>query len=182
MIAGVFNMVPLIGPWVGAVPGVVIALTTRDLGTALWVVAIMAIAQQIDNHFISPMVMHRTTSLHPAVVMLALLAGGALGGFFGLLLAVPVTATLKVVLGHVWRVYVLDQPFEEVAARAEPPPEEAPSPSLVTPIKRLIGRSDDERTRRTGPQLVAGTRHRRVVTPSGGGSCSSRSAVGARAG
>ena len=76
MIAGVFNMVPLIGPWVGAVPGVAIALTTRDFGTALWVVAIMTIAQQIDNHFISPLVMQRTTSLHPAVVMLALLAGG----------------------------------------------------------------------------------------------------------
>lgn len=122
MIAGLFNMVPLIGPWVGAVPGVAIALTTRDFSTALWVVAIMTIAQQIDNHFISPLVMQRTTSLHPAVVMLALLAGGTLGGFFGLLLAVPVTATLKVIVGHVWRIYVLEQPFEEVVALTEPPP------------------------------------------------------------
>ncbi|MGK2930147.1 MAG: AI-2E family transporter [Acidimicrobiales bacterium] len=122
MIAGLFNMVPLIGPWVGAVPGVAIALTTRDFSTALWVVAIMTIAQQIDNHFISPLVMQRTTSLHPAVVMLALLAGGTLGGFFGLILAVPVTATLKVVVGHLWRIYVLEQPFEEVVALTEPPP------------------------------------------------------------
>ncbi len=143
MIAGVFNMVPLIGPWVGAVPGVVIALTTRDLGTALWVVAIMAIAQQIDNHFISPLVMHRTTSLHPAVVMLALLAGGTLGGFFGLLLAVPVTAALKVVIGHLWRVYVLDQPFDEIAALGEPPPGDGPDPGLVEPLRRLVRRSSD---------------------------------------
>ena len=122
MIAGGFNLVPLIGPWVGGVPGVIIALTTRDFGTALWVVAIMAGAQQIDNHFISPMVMRRTVSLHPAVVMLALLAGGTLGGFFGLLLAVPVTATLKVLLGHLWSVYVLEMPVEEVIARDTAPP------------------------------------------------------------
>jgi predicted PurR-regulated permease PerM len=122
MIAGSFNLVPLIGPWVGAVPGIVIALTTRDFGTALWVAAIMAGAQQIDNHFISPMVMQRTVSLHPAAVMLALLAGGTLGGFFGLLLAVPVTATLKVVIGHLWAVYVLEIPVEEVIARDTGPP------------------------------------------------------------
>jgi predicted PurR-regulated permease PerM len=122
MIAGAFNLVPLIGPWVGAVPGIVIALTTRDVGTALWVGAVMAGAQQIDNHLISPMVMQRTVSLHPAAVMLALLAGGTMGGFFGLLLAVPVTATLKVVVGHLWAVYVLQIPVEEVIARDASPP------------------------------------------------------------
>jgi predicted PurR-regulated permease PerM len=112
MIAGVFNLVPMIGPWIGAVPGVIIALTTRDVGTAVWVVAIMAGVQQVDNHFISPVVMQRTVKLHPAAVMLALLAGGTLFGFLGLLLAVPVTAVLKVLLGHLWRTYVLDQPLE----------------------------------------------------------------------
>lgn len=122
MIAGAFNLVPLIGPWVGAVPGVIIALTTRDLSTALWVAAIMTIAQQIDNHFISPLVMQRTVSLHPAVVMLALLAGGTLGGFFGLVLAVPVTAAIKVIVGHLWAVYVLEVPVEEVIAQDTGPP------------------------------------------------------------
>lgn len=115
MLAGVFNMVPMIGPWIGAVPGVVIALTTRDFGTALWVVGIMAGVQQIDNHFISPVVMQRAVKLHPAVVMLTLLAGGTLGGFFGLLLAVPTVAVLKILIGHLWRTYVLGQPIEAEA-------------------------------------------------------------------
>jgi predicted PurR-regulated permease PerM len=115
MIAGIFNMIPMIGPWIGAIPGVIIALTTRDFSTALWVVAIMAGVQQIDNHFISPVVMQRTVKLHPAVVMLTLLAGGTLGGFFGLLLAVPTVAVLKVVIGHLWRTYILDQPLEQEA-------------------------------------------------------------------
>ena len=143
IIAGLFNMVPLIGPWVGAIPGVAIALTTRDFTTALWVVAVMTIAQQIDNHFISPLVMQRTTSLHPAVVMLTLLAGGSLGGFFGLLLAVPLAAAVKVVVGHLWRIYVLDQPLEEVVAMTEPPPEEPVPAGVLEPLEHYVAEDLD---------------------------------------
>jgi predicted PurR-regulated permease PerM len=116
MVAGLFNMIPLIGPWIGAIPGVIIALTTRDFGTAIWVAVIMASVQQIDNHFITPNVMQRAVKLHPAAVMLALLAGGTLGGFFGLLLAVPTAAVLKILASHLWRTYVLGEPIEELAA------------------------------------------------------------------
>ena len=120
MIAGLFNMIPLIGPWVGAVPGIVIAFTTGGgVEKAIAVAVVMAIVQQIDNHFISPIVMQRAVKLHPAVVMLALLAGGTLAGFLGLLLAVPAAATLKIVCGHVWRHFVLGEPLDEIEARWE---------------------------------------------------------------
>ena len=79
-------------------------------------IAVMAGVQQIDNHFITPQVMQRAVSLHPSAVMLALLAGGALGGFLGLLLAVPVTAALRIVGAHVWRHHVLGQPLEIAAS------------------------------------------------------------------
>ena len=118
MIAGVFNMIPLIGPYIGAVPGIIIALTTGGgVSKAIWVAVVMTIVQQIDNHFISPIVMQRAVKLHPAVVMLALLAGGTLGGFFGLLLAVPATAVLKIIVGHAWRHFVLGEPLDELEAR-----------------------------------------------------------------
>ncbi|MEJ7582893.1 MAG: AI-2E family transporter [Acidimicrobiales bacterium] len=107
MIAGLFNIIPLIGPYIGAVPGIVIALTTRGLGTAVGVAVVMVVAQQIDNHFITPAVMRRAVHLHAAVVVLALLVFGTLGGFFGLLIAVPLTATGKVVGGHLWRRYAM---------------------------------------------------------------------------
>ena len=113
MIAGLFNIVPLIGPWVGGVPGLIIALTTGTPLQAVGVVVVMVTAQQIDNHFITPQVMQRVVQLHPAAVILALLAGGSLGGFFGLLLAVPVTAVLKIICGHVWRVHILNEPFDK---------------------------------------------------------------------
>jgi predicted PurR-regulated permease PerM len=53
--------------------------------------------------------------MEPAAVMMALLAGGTLGGFFGLLMAVPTAAVLKILVGHLWRTYVLGEPLEEVA-------------------------------------------------------------------
>jgi predicted PurR-regulated permease PerM len=132
MVAGLFNMIPLIGPWVGAVPGIIIALTTGGgVSKAVWVAIVMAIVQQIDNHFISPIVMQRAVKLHPAVVMLTLLAGGTLLGFFGLLLAVPAVAVLKIVFGHVWHRFVLDEPLDEVESRWELEDAEAPPGGVV---------------------------------------------------
>jgi predicted PurR-regulated permease PerM len=130
MIAGLFNMIPLIGPWVGAVPGIFVALATQGddgLQKALLVALVMVVVQQIDNHFITPQVMRRAVQLHPAAVVLALLAWGTIGGFAGLLVAVPLTATLKIVGGHLWRKWVmgvsipgLDEPYPPDHAPADP--------------------------------------------------------------
>ncbi len=130
MLAGLFNMIPLVGPYIGGVPALVIALTTREPITAVWVVVVMVAVQQIDNHFISPVVMHRVVKLHPVLVMLALLLGGTLGGFFGLLVAVPTTAVLKIRLGHLWRIHVLGEPLEELARREETE-DSVPSPGGI---------------------------------------------------
>lgn len=119
MVAGFFNMIPLVGPYIGGIPALVIALTTKEPITALWVILIMVTVQQIDNHFISPVVMHRVVKLHPVLVMLALLLGGTLGGFFGLLVAVPTAAILKILMGHLWRVHVLGQPIDRYAEEIE---------------------------------------------------------------
>jgi predicted PurR-regulated permease PerM len=119
MVAGFFNMIPLVGPYIGGIPALVIALTTKEPITALWVIVIMVAVQQIDNHFISPLVMHRVVKLHPVLVMLALLLGGTLGGFFGLLVAVPTAAILKILVGHLWRVHVLGQPIDQYAEEIE---------------------------------------------------------------
>jgi predicted PurR-regulated permease PerM len=119
MVAGFFNMIPLVGPYIGGIPALVIALTTKEPITALWVILIMVTVQQIDNHFISPLVMQRVVKLHPVLVMLALLLGGTLGGFFGLLVAVPTAAILKILMGHLWRVHVLGESLDRYAAEIE---------------------------------------------------------------
>ena len=115
MIAGFLNIIPFVGPWVGGALGVLTALATRDLQTAIWAGLVALIVQQIDNHFVSPTVLRATVRLHPAIIILGLVAGTALGGFWGVLLAVPVMASVKIVAGHYWRTRVLGQSWEEAA-------------------------------------------------------------------
>jgi hypothetical protein len=69
--------------------------------------------------------------LHPAVVMLTLLAGGTMLGLFGLLLAVPAVAVLKILIGHVWHRFVLDEPLDAVEARWELEDAEHPPGGVV---------------------------------------------------
>lgn len=102
LVTGIFNIVPLIGPFVGGAIGVVVALTVGGgLREALFVVIVMTVVQQVDNHVISPNVMSRTVELHPITVMLALLVAGSLYGILGMLVAVPAVAALKLVAVHV---------------------------------------------------------------------------------
>ncbi|HEX2029408.1 MAG TPA: AI-2E family transporter [Nitriliruptorales bacterium] len=102
LITGIFNLVPLIGPFVGGAIGVVVALTAGDGVTqAVWVAVVMTAVQQIDNHVISPNVMSRTVELHPITVMLGLLVAGSLYGILGMLVAVPAIAVAKLLALHV---------------------------------------------------------------------------------
>ena len=125
MISGFLNIVPFIGPWIGGFLGVVVALVAADVGTALWAAVVALIVQQLDNNFISPTVLRATVRLHPAVVVLLLILGGAVGGIWGLILVVPVAASLKIVFGHFWRTRILGQSWQEAtdAIIEEKPPE-----------------------------------------------------------
>lgn len=91
LIAGIFEIIPIVGPILSAVPAAGIALLTSPLLGVLTIALYVAV-QQIESHVIVPVVMRRTIGLSPLVVVLALLIGGRLGGIFGILLAVPLTA------------------------------------------------------------------------------------------
>jgi predicted PurR-regulated permease PerM len=113
-IAGFFNLVPLIGPYIGGAVGFFVGVIADGLGLGIKAIIVELIVQQIDNHIISPNVMKKTVNLHPATVMLALLAGGAIAGFWGVLLAVPIVAVVKLVMGHIWQTRVLGKPESPV--------------------------------------------------------------------
>lgn len=156
-IAGAFNLIPLIGPFVGAVPAMIIAATTRPPITVLWVVIVMVAVQQIDNHLISPNVMRWTVRLHPVTVMTSLIAGATLVGFWGMLLAVPVVASSKVIVAHFWRTRVPwgHEVFEEGdEMEAIPPEQESPVPDRdgEKPPEEPPQEAPEERT----PQRQAG--------------------------
>ncbi len=123
IVGGVLNIVPFLGPWVGGILGVAIALTTADFSTAVWAVVVAVVVQQIDNNFVSPSVLRATVRLHPAVTLLVLVLAGAVAGFWGIVIAVPLTAALKIIFGYWWRTRILDQTPRDAAESMfiEPP-------------------------------------------------------------
>ncbi len=134
MIAGFLNIIPFVGPWVGGALGVLVGLVTGDLQTAASAAVVALVVQQIDNNFISPTVLRATVRLHPAVVLLVLIFGGGIGGLWGVLLAVPVTAALKILVGHLWRTRVLDESWEQARDASI---EESPIPRpLLSRLRR----------------------------------------------
>ncbi|GHF34967.1 putative PurR-regulated permease PerM [Deinococcus metalli] len=98
-LAGAFNIVPYLGPIIGATPALLLALTMPGgLIKAVLVIVVFVAANQIEGNFLSPYILSRTTDLHPITVLLAILVGVALLGFAGALLAVPTVALGKLLL------------------------------------------------------------------------------------
>jgi predicted PurR-regulated permease PerM len=127
-IAGFFNLIPLVGPFIGGALGFLVGTASEGIGLGLAAALVELVVQQLDNHVISPNVMKRTVHLHPATVMLALLAGSALAGFWGVLLGVPAVAVAKLVLGHVWATRVLGVEPSPFARTHAPQPSVVPEP------------------------------------------------------
>jgi predicted PurR-regulated permease PerM len=141
LIAGLFNLVPWIGPFIGAVPALFIAFTTPDsahgqlIGVrpgwpmAVAAAVVLTIVQQIDNRLITPHTVARNLRLHPLTVILSLLVGGALLGLWGMLIAIPVVATLRILLVHYWDTRAMWPP----RGSEPPPPAEARTPGAPPP-------------------------------------------------
>jgi len=94
--AGITELIPYIGPWLGALPAVVYALVQHPI-SALWVALLFLGIQQLEGHVIVPNVMGRSLRLHPLLVIFGLLAGGEIYGFPGILVALPLLAAGKAV-------------------------------------------------------------------------------------
>jgi predicted PurR-regulated permease PerM len=115
IIAGVTNLVPLLGPIFAGVVGASIAFVTEGFGFAVLVVVAMTAVQQLDGNLMTPLIMGRTVRVHPLAVLLVVLVAGVLYGVFGMLFAVPIAAGVKVVAEHVWQTRVpwAETPAEE---------------------------------------------------------------------
>ena len=96
-LSAVFEIIPVVGPILAAVPGVAVALLADPLLGVL-TLGLYVAAQQVESHVIVPVIMRRTVDLSPLIVVFALLVGGKLGGIFGIMLAVPLTAILAELL------------------------------------------------------------------------------------
>ncbi len=123
-LAAIFNIIPYLGPIIGVVPAVLLSFTTgAPLTTAILAVVVFVVANQIEGNFLSPLILSKSTNLHPVTVFIAIIAGFGLFGLVGGLLAVPSVALAKVLVES----YLLTRPAytgedkraEEVAGGAE---------------------------------------------------------------
>lgn len=112
-ITGLFGLVPLIGTVIAAIPVLFVAFTTSHRTGGLlhvpggWRLAlasaiVLVLVQQLDVRLLTPRLLSRASRMNPVTVLLSLLVGGTLLGLWGMLLAVPVVAALKVVAFFVW--------------------------------------------------------------------------------
>jgi len=97
--AGITEMIPIIGPWLGAAAGLVIVAAT-DPGMLVWVLLVYFVVQQLENNFLVPRIQGHAVDLHPGVIIVLLAVAGAVWGLLGMVVVVPLTAILREVFWY----------------------------------------------------------------------------------
>jgi predicted PurR-regulated permease PerM len=120
LIAAIAEAIPIVGPLLGAIPAVLVAATVSPQ-LALVVAVIYLVIQAVEGSVLVPLVMRNTVGISPLLVLLSLLIGAAVGGLVGAFLAVPVTASLEIVLS---RLQARQKPVAQDPAAIETPDDE----------------------------------------------------------
>lgn len=157
IIAGVTNLVPLLGPFVAGLLGVTVALVTDGAGLALLVLVLMTAIQQTESSVVTPLVMGASVRVHPLAILLGVIVAAALWGVLGMFLVVPVVAGAKVLASHLWRTRVpwaiadpeLDDPPGPDPVQGPVPPE--PEGARVEPLLGTAGDGSPEPEASTRP-------------------------------
>lgn len=102
LIAGLLDIIPMVGPIIAGIPAVLLAFTVSPM-TALWTLLLFLAIQQLQGNFLQPMIQKQAVDVPPAVLLFAVVAAGILFGFLGVLLAAPLTVVVYVL---VQRIYV----------------------------------------------------------------------------
>ena len=109
VIAGVLELIPIIGPIISAVPAVLLAATVGP-GTVVAALVLYTLVQQVENNFLVPKIQGDSVELHPSLVMFAIIVGGSLAGLLGAILALPMTAAFRDVVRYLFRRLSPDEP------------------------------------------------------------------------
>jgi predicted PurR-regulated permease PerM len=100
VIAGITDLIPFIGPYIGGALAVAVALATDGIGLALMALIAVIVVQQVESQLISPLVMSKAVELRPLAVIIAVVVGGVYAGLPGLLIAVPFLTVLRAAFRH----------------------------------------------------------------------------------
>lgn len=95
--AGIFELIPYVGPIFSGGLAVIFALS-ESTGLALYALILFIVIQQIESHLLIPTVLGKTTNLNPVIILVSLLIGGQIFGLIGIILAVPIAVSFQEVL------------------------------------------------------------------------------------
>jgi predicted PurR-regulated permease PerM len=136
--AGLTEVIPYVGPWIGAVPPVIAAFFHSPTA-ALVVIIVYFVIQQLESHILAPNIVGSSVGVHPLIVIFALLAGAQIGGIVGIIVALPLLAMLR----HTLQFYhfnsskapwAMDDGIALIPARSGgPPPRRVPPPPASAP-------------------------------------------------
>ena len=134
-LSGILAFIPLIGTFISLIPQVILALAV-DPVLVVWVLLSSIAIHQIEAHVIHPVVMSRAVTLHPVVVVSAILIMGTLFHVIGLLLAVPLVAALSVLVRELW-ISQMDRIGTDPRTSAF---EQKKKPDKIGPLRRALNR------------------------------------------
>lgn len=106
IIAMFTNVIPFVGPWIGTIPAVIVAIIDSPF-MLIKVLAVIIVVQQFESNFIAPQIMGKKLAVHPLTIILLLIVAGRFAGIIGMLVAVPTYAVCKVVISHTYRLIKL---------------------------------------------------------------------------
>jgi predicted PurR-regulated permease PerM len=155
---GLMELIPYVGPFLGAAPPVLVALFQDPL-TAVWVSLFFVALQQIEGHVVAPTVFGHALRINPLLVIFALLFGGELFGIIGALLALPTAAVLRETVVYL-REHLVLEPWGTVSPLAAIGAEGVPTAGRVCPACGATAAARDAYCRRCGADLYAGSRAR----------------------
>jgi predicted PurR-regulated permease PerM len=141
ILSGLLAFIPFVGPAISVIPPILLALAQEPI-SALWVLLAYAGVQFVEGNIVQPVVMSRVVSLHPVIIVFALLIMGTLFGFIGVLLAIPLVAALHVLVHELWV-----KRMNELGTDPYPPPKE--EPLKMTERVNQLGRAAKDRFRRS---------------------------------
>jgi predicted PurR-regulated permease PerM len=132
LLAGAVSFVPYLGAIIGVSAGVLAAtMQFHELLPVIWVLVVFGIGQALEGMVLQPLLVGDRIGLHPVAVIFAVMAGGQLFGFVGVLIALPVAAVITVLLSHVQELYLnsalyAPRPLAEEVSSGEPESEAGP--------------------------------------------------------
>ena len=133
IIAGVTELIPVLGPLLGAIPGVLVTLAVAP-DKVLWVILMYAGIQTVGNVFLVPRIQGHAVEIHPAVILIILIVASEAAGIWGVLVGVPFVAVAKNLFWYFyteWDDTKLSLITLETAAQTAPPPDTEPGPATA---------------------------------------------------